>query len=226
MPTTVSRLVEQYQARLARAAADLPAPARRELAEDVSQHVAESGAQTEAEIRAVLDGLGRPEEIAEEARRRLGLPSRPAPTARDWIVIPLLLVGGIVVPLLGWLVGVVLLWTSQVWSLRDKWLGTLVLPGGLAGAGLLTLLAVGTETTNCSSSPMPVPVPSPGLSGTAGEATPDTGSCISTTSGPPTWVGITLTVLAIVLPLLTAWHLARVAQRAARSSAAAAASDA
>jgi hypothetical protein len=218
MPTTLSRLVEQYQARLARAAADLPASARRELAEDVRQHVGESGAQTEAEIRAVLDGLGRPEEVAAEARRRLGLPSRPAPTARDWIVIPLLLVGGIVLPLLGWLVGVFLLWISQVWSLRDKWLGTFVLPGGLAVAALFALLPVGSETGSCSSSPTPVPSAGPG--DTPVVATPDTGSCTSTTSGPPTWVGITLTVLAIVLPLLTAWHLAQVAQRAARSSAA------
>jgi len=217
MPTTVSRLVEQYQARLARAAADLPAPTRRDLAEDVSQHIDESGAQTEAEIRAVLDRLGRPEEMAEEARRRLGLPSRPAPTARDWVVIPLLLVGGIVVPLLGWLVGVVLLWMSQVWSLRDKWLGTLVLPGGLAVAVLFALLPVGSaETGSCSSGPTPMP---PGSDSSPVVATPDAESCTSPTSGPPTWVGITLTVLAIVLPLLTAWHLARVAQRAARSSA-------
>jgi uncharacterized membrane protein len=77
MPTAVSRLVEEYQARLARATADLPPAARQDLAEDVRQHVGESGAQTEAQTRTVLDGLGSPEEIAAEARRRLGLALRP-----------------------------------------------------------------------------------------------------------------------------------------------------
>ncbi len=31
-----------------------------------------------------------------------------------------------------WVVGVVLLWRSRAWSVRDKLLGTLVVPGGLA----------------------------------------------------------------------------------------------
>jgi hypothetical protein len=31
-----------------------------------------------------------------------------------------------------WVVGVVLLWHSRAWTLRDKLVGTLVVPGGLA----------------------------------------------------------------------------------------------
>src|SRR5439155_820822 len=38
--------------------------------------------------------------------------------------------------LVGWLAGVVLLWSSSLWTRRDKLIGTLVIPGGLA-AGLL-----------------------------------------------------------------------------------------
>ncbi len=43
----------------------------------------------------------------------------------------LLLVGGIVLPMFGWLIGVVLLWVSNAWNVRDKVIGTLFVPGGL-----------------------------------------------------------------------------------------------
>jgi hypothetical protein len=40
-------------------------------------------------------------------------------------------VGGGILLGVGWIVGVVLLWTSTVWNRRDKLAGTLLLPGGL-----------------------------------------------------------------------------------------------
>jgi hypothetical protein len=43
---------------------------------------------------------------------------------REWATVVLL-------PLV-WVVGVVLLWRSRAWTLRDKLIGTLVVPGGLA----------------------------------------------------------------------------------------------
>ena len=43
---------------------------------------------------------------------------------REWTTVALL-------PLV-WVVGVVLLWRSRAWTLRDKLIGTLVVPGGLA----------------------------------------------------------------------------------------------
>jgi hypothetical protein len=43
----------------------------------------------------------------------------------------LLSIGSVILPLVGWLGGVILLWVSEVWSTRDKLLGTLVVPGGL-----------------------------------------------------------------------------------------------
>jgi hypothetical protein len=43
---------------------------------------------------------------------------------REWATVGLL-------PLV-WVVGVVLLWRSRAWSTRDKLIGTLVVPGGLA----------------------------------------------------------------------------------------------
>ena len=53
-------------------------------------------------------------------------------------MIALLLVGGFLWGV-GWLVGVVLLWLSDAWTARQKLLGTLVVPGGLALPAILTV---------------------------------------------------------------------------------------
>ena len=61
-----------------------------------------------------------------------------------WIdvgAILLLLVGGVVVPMVGWLIGLVLLWRSSAWNVRDKVIGTVVVPGGLGLAAFVILLA-------------------------------------------------------------------------------------
>jgi hypothetical protein len=42
----------------------------------------------------------------------------------------------------GWLVGLILLWSSRLWTTRDKLIGTLIIPGGLA-ASLVALLTLG-----------------------------------------------------------------------------------
>src|SRR5258706_2632573 len=55
---------------------------------------------------------------------------------REPIAIVLLLIGlGLFA--VGWLIGVALLWSSPTWRVRDKLLGTLVLPGGLPMGALL-----------------------------------------------------------------------------------------
>jgi hypothetical protein len=61
----------------------------------------------------------------------------------------LLLVGGVIVPFAGWLVGVVLLWVSEVWTSREKLIGTLVVPGGLLPASLWVV--AGGFSGECSS---------------------------------------------------------------------------
>ena len=58
-----------------------------------------------------------------------------------------LLTLGSVVSWVGWLGGVLLLWTSDRWTRRDKLVGTLVLPGGLAAAWWF---ARGPATTTCA----------------------------------------------------------------------------
>jgi hypothetical protein len=71
------------------------------------------------------------------------LPSRPAQSSEtthgglrlwgagtlDWVALILLPVGG-VVPVLGWLIVMVLLWTSRAWTPTEKLLAALALPGG------------------------------------------------------------------------------------------------
>jgi hypothetical protein len=105
----------------------------------------------------------------------------------------LLLIGGIVLPFVGWVVGVVLLWASSRWRISDKVLGTLVWPGGL-GALLAVLLLAAVPTQECSA---------------YGNGTRFHSSC----SGPalPTWLGITIFVVlllaAIVRPILVAIRL-------------------
>src|SRR4051812_12124472 len=59
--------------------------------------------------------------------RSWALDSRPAMrrrSGREWATVVLL-------PLV-WVVGVVLLWRSPAWTSRDKLVGTLLVPGGLA----------------------------------------------------------------------------------------------
>jgi hypothetical protein len=62
----------------------------------------------------------------------------------DVAAVVLLLVGGLIVPVVGWFVGLVLLWVSNAWNVRDKVIGTVFVPGGLGLAGFLILLAGAT----------------------------------------------------------------------------------
>jgi hypothetical protein len=66
-------------------------------------------------------------------------------TARPGFVevatIPLLLAGVLVG--FGWFVGVVLLWMSPFWRYSDKVIGTLLLPGGLAGSAAILWIVAG-----------------------------------------------------------------------------------
>jgi hypothetical protein len=93
-------------------------------------------------VLQVLEQLGRPEDIvraAEDEEPGHGAaPGRSGPAERPGrgilqtgTVVLLLLTGGFLIGL-GWLAGVALLWASPRWDTRDKLLGTLIWPGGLA----------------------------------------------------------------------------------------------
>jgi hypothetical protein len=149
MTSKADRLVEDYLKRLNRELGGLPRACRRELTDEIAGHIAEARAnlpvENEAGIRNLLERLGDPAEIAAEERVRLDVRPRRA----GWIEILALIllpVGGIILPVVGWFVGVVLLWVSDAWTTREKLVGTFVIPGGLATPLLLGGLAVTAES--------------------------------------------------------------------------------
>jgi hypothetical protein len=132
-------LASGYLRRLRRAGRGLPRGRLNELVVEVEGHLAEAvGPEaTDAEALTVLDRLGTPEEIIEAEQPQAGALGDRRGT-REWAAIILLLFGGFIFGF-GWLVGLILLWSSRAWTTIDKWIGTLIIPGGLATAfiGLL-----------------------------------------------------------------------------------------
>ena len=197
MSSTADKLVEDYLKRLNTELRGLPRARRLELVEEISEHIAEARAdldsENEAAIRTLLDRLGDPEEIAAEARERFGV----TPKKAGWNEVGALImlpIGGVILPVLGWFIGIVLLWISDAWSTRDKLVGTLLFPGGL-----LLPLALGVIAEGSSGCSTPV--------GT--ECPPDSG-------GTATWQ-VALVVMLVLVPLVTTVYLAR---RMSRTSAA------
>jgi hypothetical protein len=190
-------LLDDYRARLRAASCDLPPPVRDELLDDVEAHLAELRATSpsrEATL-AALERLGSPEQVAAAATVELGsappppagatpawtpppVPTRRSIRALDVTAVVLLLIGGLVLPVVGWVVGVVLLWASGTWNWREKLLGTLVFPGGLLTPFLFAFL--------------------PGQSCSSGFTTDDQGNVIETFDEVcegfafAPWLGITL----------------------------------
>jgi uncharacterized membrane protein len=134
--------VEHYLHDLEEELRDLPPTRRRELLEEIREHIGEALAEVpdgeEAGVRNVLERVGEPAVIAQEARERFGI--RPVkPGIREILVLILLPLGGFLY-LIGWAVGAILLATSTVWTSREKVIGLLVVPGGLLPAGLFGLM--------------------------------------------------------------------------------------
>jgi uncharacterized membrane protein len=155
--TTLHPLAAAYLQRLREAARVLPRTERRDLLMEIEAHLQEAttiGA-SESEVLEVLDRLGDPQEIVDanmtDLRAAPGdVPGSARAGAHEYIAIVLLLVGGFFVGI-GWVVGLVLLWSSSVWSTREKWLGTLVIPGGLAIPAAPALIALTATAKRCTS---------------------------------------------------------------------------
>jgi hypothetical protein len=146
MTTVVDSLVEDYLGRLHAAAAVLPPEQRADLLDGIREHIADAraagAAADEATVRTLLDRLGTPEEIVAAAAGELAAPAagpvRPSLAVEGWAV-GMLTVGGLI-PFVGWLIGVGLLWWSRRWTRGEKLLGTLVMPLGPLGFGMLGLV--------------------------------------------------------------------------------------
>jgi uncharacterized membrane protein len=129
--------VDRYLHDLDEELRDLPDARRKELLGEIREHIdsalAEEPPGDEADVRNVLERLGEPADIAEEARQRFGI-VRAKPGLREILAVILLPIGGVIVPVLGWIVGAILLATSNVWTGREKVIGLLLVPGGLLPA--------------------------------------------------------------------------------------------
>lgn len=156
--------VRSYLSELRSALAGTP----REIATEIEDGVAEELAGLSAsEALRRIDEMGDPAFIAAEARASSasgpstpsevqaplvaplptapGAPNRVATTEARWfIVVASLLVafGGIVIPVLGWIAGIVMVWMSKSWRAWEKWVGTLVplLVGGVFAMGSLMIM--------------------------------------------------------------------------------------
>jgi len=208
------KLIDRYLAELDKALRRVPAPRRRQIVEEISDHIAEGRSalddEDEAGLRSLLERVGDQEAIAVEAGTDgLGGLARRGDAWVPW----LLLLGGYAL-LVGWFVGVGLLWSSATWRVRDKVLGTFVLPGGLLS---LVLLGQQGSVIACSSgvavSPVSIPV-TPRSTPLAPPASPGVlhplTHCVTTGFSFPLPIGIGILAVAVIAPILVAIHLERV----------------
>lgn len=139
MNGTGHRDVGEYLSRLQRSMKDLPADRRDEIVSEIEDHIAEDLAgrptATDADVRNVLERVGDPDEIAAEARERFGV--RAGVRGTPWLEVIALMF--LVIPFLGWIVGMVLVWVSDMWTRREKVIATALVPGGVIASSLLTV---------------------------------------------------------------------------------------
>jgi hypothetical protein len=179
------KLVQRYLAQLDGALQGVDASRREEILADVHAHIDEGRTALDpddaASVRTLLDRVGDPAAIAAEAG---ALP----PGSRRWDVwAPWLIIFGPIASGLGWIAGVLILWTSPTWSRRDKVIATLVPPVGLV-ALFFGLVAVLHSAAGC-----------------AGPAT----TCTTKGFTLPLEVAILLVVAGLAAHLLPPIHLMR-----------------
>ena len=115
--------------------------------------------------------------------------SGPSMRFREWAALVLLQFGGFAL-LVGWIVGAVLLWTSNRWTTRQKLLGSLIWPSGF----VVVYLAILYPQTVCGSHKGPPGVPAPSV-------------CVPLEV--PLWWSVPILALLILPPLFVAIHLLR-----------------
>jgi uncharacterized membrane protein len=200
MSSTADQLIDKYLKHLRIELADLPRARQRELEQEIAEHIAAARAElpteSEVEIRNMLERIGDPEDIAAEARDRVDTPTtvaieRSTSRTHEVIALILLLVGGLVLPIFGWFIGLILLWTSTVWTTGEKILGTIFVPGGLVLPLGLVLVAGTGDGSSCGG-----PIVGGAL------------TCTDTQSSGAHIVGVIAVVLLSLAPLATVAYLA------------------
>jgi hypothetical protein len=157
------KLVRRYLAQLDAALQGVDASRREEILTNVREHIDEGRAGLDpddaATVRTLLDRVGDPAAIAAEA-------GAPSPDSRRWDAwAPWLIIFGPVAGGLGWVAGMLILWTSPTWSRRDQLIATFVPLAGLVALffGLVTALSAaagcpGHATAGCTTSKITLPL--------------------------------------------------------------------
>ena len=122
------RQVTDYLSRLHAAAWQLPADRRTDLVNRTRDRLhADLGDEPPADLAsAALDRLGPPEDLVRADLAEVGpAPVRPPPAPAVWgsrevATVLLLAVGGLAVPVLGPVVGLVMAWFSDRWTTLDR----------------------------------------------------------------------------------------------------------
>ncbi len=191
---TLHPLAAEFLQRLRRAGRRLPPGRLRELLAEIEGHLSEAidPSASDAQALTVLDKLGEPEAIiAAETPHPDELPNRRG--TKEWAAIILLLFGGFIFGF-GWFAGLILLWSSRAWTTRDKWIGTLVVPGGLATSVVIGLIAIGAPTKRFCY----------GIAGGVQHCTNASGQ-----STPSNILGVAVFALLVLAPIATSVYLAR-----------------
>jgi HAAS len=146
------QLVQDYLARLRFALAAVPADRREEIVGEIASHIAEERArqtdESDVDVHNLLERIGEPRELASAASPELPRRTGPAAPASKFGVVEILAL--ILTPII-WPVGVILLWLSPKWRVRDKLIGTLLPPGGYPAIflALPALLIANLTTSSC-----------------------------------------------------------------------------
>lgn len=208
-------VAEDYLQRLEEAARQLPPDRRRELLSEVQAHLAEAippGA-TDSEALEVVERLGTPEEIVEADESYDPAVPRSADRrgAREWSAVFLLPLGGFLFGI-GWILGLIMLWSSRLWTTRDKLIGTLIIPGGLATALVVLIVTSLTKVTQvCGPQAATVVTGPSGPPGRPHFSSPGPTQCVTTgqSGAPNTLLHIVLLVVLALAPIASAVYLAR-----------------
>jgi HAAS len=185
------KLIRRYLAQLDAALRDVDASRRQEILAEVHEHIEEGRTGLDpgdaANVRTLLDKVGDPAAIAAEA-------GAPPPGSRRWDAwAPWLIIFGPIASGLGWIAGILILWTSPTWSRRDQLIATFV---PLAG---LVALFFGLVTTLHAAASCPGHVPA--LHASAG--------CATKGFTLPLGIAILLLVAGLAAHLLPPIHLMR-----------------
>ncbi len=133
MTTPDDDRVARYLATLQDELRNVSPRVRDRVVRDVASRIAER--RDDEDVRAILADVGDPLDIAADVRERHGVRERSS--WREIAAILLLPFGGVVIPIAGWFVALYFLWSSPVWTVREKAAATLLLPGGALGPLLL-----------------------------------------------------------------------------------------